>query len=173
MSLIYLLSSLPMLSFDAVPGITPAQFVEACRRELGPADAATAEALAHGRPVDHASLVTWRNLEVLRRNAVARQRARIAGQDAARWTRPAHGCAVWIENEVDAAFQETDPLKRERALDKVRWMIADELQGFDPLSVEAIFAYAVRLAIVSRWAGLNAEQGQQTFSTLTEVPMTV
>ena len=173
MSLIYLLSSLPMLSFDAAPGITPAQFVEACRMELDPVDAATAEALLHGHPVDHASLVTWRNKEVLLRNAVARQRARIAGQDAARWTRPAQGCALWIENEVETAFQEADPLKRERALDKVRWMIADELQGFNPLSVEVIFAYAVRLALVTRWAGLNAEQGQQTFSTLTEVPMTV
>ena len=173
MSLIYLLSSLPMLSFDAVPGITPAQFVETCREQLSAPDAATAEALLYGQPVNHASLATWQNKEVILRNAVARQRARIAGQDAARWTRPAHGCAVWIENEVEAAFQEADPLKRELELDKVRWMIADELQGFDPLTVEAVFAYAVRLAIVTRWAGLNAEQGQQTFSTLTEVPMTL
>jgi hypothetical protein len=171
MSLLYLLPSLPMLRFDAAPGITPAKFVETCREQLGAVDAAAAEALLSGQPSDHPFVALWQDKEAILRNAVARERARLAGSDPARWTRPTRGCDSQIESEVEDAFLESDPLNRERELDKVRWLIADELQGPDPLTVRAVFAYAVKLAIVNRWGGLNAEKGRSTFDALTQVPL--
>lgn len=173
MSLIYLISSLPLLSFDAPPGITPAKFVEACREQLSPADAEVAAALLSGQPCDHPFAAAWRDKEAILRNAVARERARIAGKDAARWTRPTLGCDRRIETGVEDAFQEADPLARERELDKVRWLIAEELQGPDPLTRPVVFAYAVKLALVSRWADLDAARGRQAFDHLTEVPITL
>ncbi len=173
MSLLYLIPSLPMLSLDAAPGITPAKFIEACREQLSAGDAALAEALLYGRPAVHPFAAALQDKETILRNAVARARARLSGTDAARWTRPAEGCDGQIETEVEDAFLESDPLAREKALDKVRWLIADDLQGPDPLSVKVVFAYAVKLALITRWTGFSAEQGRQTFEALTRVPLTL
>ena len=171
MSLIYLISSLPLLSFDAAPGMTPDRFVEACREQLGAADAAAAEALLRGEPSGHAFAAAWHDKETILRNAVARARARRAGAEVSRWERPARGCDSLIESLVEDAFQEPDPLTCEKALDRARWKIAEELQGPDPLDLKAVFAYAVKLAILSRWSALSAERGQQAFDRLTQVPI--
>ena len=171
MSLLYLISSLPMLRFDAAPGMTPDTFVEACREQLGEADAAAAEALLRGETSGHAFVAAWKDKETILRNAAARERARRAGAEASRWERPAQGCDSLIESLVEDAFQEADPLACEKALDKVRWKIAEELQGPDPLDIRAVFAYAVKLAILSRWTSLSASRGQQTFDRLTQVPI--
>lgn len=173
MSLIYLLSSLPMLSFDAAPGISPEAFVETCRDQLSAKDASAAEALLHGEAADNPFGLAWRDKDTLLRNAAARERARSSGKDAARWLREAHGCDRQIDDSVEDAFQEADPLRREKELDKIRWLIAEELQGPDPLDIKAVFAYAVKLALLSRWSALDKGRGQHLFDTLTQIPITL
>ncbi|MBP7638565.1 MAG: DUF2764 family protein, partial [Kiritimatiellae bacterium] len=160
MSVIYLLSSLPLLRFDTPPALAPEAFLSACRDQLGAADAAAAEALLTGTACDHPFVAAWRDRDTILRNAVARQRARQAGADASRWLRPANGCDTRIESLVEEAFDEPDPLRREKALDKIRWLIVEELQGPDPLDVKGVFAYAVKLALLARWTALTPEQGQ-------------
>ena len=171
MSLLYLLSSLPMLSFDAAPAITPAKFLEACHEQLSAADAEAAEALLRGEPSGHPFVAAWKDKDTILRNAAARERARLSGKEADRWVRPAQGCDGQIESLVEDAFQESDPLKKEKELDKARWLIAEELQGPDPLSVKVVFAYAVKLAILSRWGALGKDRGRQTFDRLTQIPI--
>lgn len=166
MSLIYLLSSLPMLNLGAAPGVTPETFRQACRDQLSASDAATAEALLDGAPAAHPFAAAWQDKETILRNAVARLRAKASGKDAARWLRHAQGSDCQIEALAEDAFQEADPLQRERELDKIRWLAAEELQGPDPLGVRAVFAYAVKLAIATRWASLDAAQGQAVFDRL-------
>ena len=173
MSVIYLLSSLPLLRFDAPPALAPAAFLSACHDQLGTADAAAAEALLTGTACDHPFVAAWRDRDTILRNAVARQRARQAGSDASRWLRSAQGCDTLIESLVEDAFDEPDPLRREKALDKIRWRVAEELQGPDPLDVRGVFAYAVKLALLARWAALTPEQGQTAFDRLTEIPLTL
>ena len=173
MSVIYLLSSLPLLRFDAAPALATEAFLSACRDQRGAADAAAAEALLTGTACDHPFVATWRDRDTILRNAVARQRARLAGADASRWLRPAHGCDTRIESLVEDTFDEPDPLRREKALDKIRWLVAEELQGPDPLDVRGVFAYAVKLALLARWAALTPEQGLASFDRLTEIPLTL
>jgi hypothetical protein len=170
MGLIYLISSLPMLNPDAAPGVTPDAFLAACREQLGAADAEAAEALLTGRPLAHPFVTAWTDKETILRNAVARQRARVAGGEASRWLRPALGCDKRIEDGVEGAFQESDPLKKEKALDRLRWTLIEELQGYDPLSVRVIFAYAVKLALAARWASLDTARGQAAFDRLAALP---
>ena len=67
-----------------------------------------------------------------------------------------------------AAFQEKDPARRERLLDQVRWDAAGELTPpAAPLSKEAVFTYAIRLAIVLRRAARDTEAGNGVFNRLT------
>ncbi len=170
MSLYYLLSSLPMLAFDAPAPVATDAFLEACRLQLGARDAQTAAALLRNEPSDHPFAVAWRDKETILRNAIARERARAAGTDAAPWQRPASGCDAMLDGLVEDAFQEADPLKRERALDRARWTAVEELQGHDPLSVRAVFAYAVKLGILARWSRRHAAQGRAAFDALASPP---
>ncbi|MGI6390243.1 MAG: hypothetical protein ACOX7Q_08600 [Kiritimatiellia bacterium] len=128
MSVIYLLSSLPTLQLDAPAPITTEAFVAACRDQLSAADAAAAEALLTDAACDHPFVTTWRDRDTILRNAAAYQRARLAGTDASRWLRPEQGCDTRIGNLVEDAFDEKDPLQREKALDRIRWLVAEELQ---------------------------------------------
>ena len=170
MGLFYLLPSLPMLGFDTQPGITPEAFLATCREQLSASDASAAEALLEGRAAEHPFVEAWLDKEAILRNAVARQRARAAGTEVSKWQRGTQGCDSQIEVGVDDAFLESDPLKKEKALDKVRWVAAEDLQGPDPLSIKAVFAYAVKLAILSRWQALSEASGQANVETLTRIP---
>lgn len=171
MSLIYLLSSLPMLTFEAAPPLSLDAFLEACREQLGVADAGAVAALVKGTPSGHPFVALWNDKEAILRNAAARERARASGVDADRWLRPTEGCDTVIESLVEDAFQEGDPLARAKALDRVRWWIADDLQGPDPLTSRAVCAYAIKLAILSRWRALSPERGRAVFDTLTQTPI--
>lgn len=173
MSLIYLLSSLPMLRFGEPSPIAPKAFLEACRAQLSQTDAAAAEALLLGDDAPHPFVRLWRDRDAILRNAMARTRARAAGKDPARWLRPVSGCDLRLERLVEAALQEQDPLQKERALDRARWITADDLAGPDPLARERLFAYAIQLGILTRWQTRDAEAGRQTFRKLTEVPITL
>jgi hypothetical protein len=60
-------------------------------------------------------------------------------------------------------------LQRERGLDKLRWKIAESLQGYDPMDVTVALAYAIKLKLAWRWANLNVETGLTTFEQLTTI----
>lgn len=166
MSTYYLISSLPMLSLDSRPLITAEAFVEACRAQLNVADADAAEALILNTPSQHPFVLAWRDKDAILRNAIARARARLAGTDAERWLRPTEGCDTCIDLLVDEAFEQSDPLKREHELNDARWLIAESLQGYDPMSVSVAVGYAIKLTLAWRWSKLNADQGLATFEQL-------
>lgn len=173
MSLIYLLSSLPSLRMETTPGLTPAAFAAICEEQLSATDAQAARALACGGESEHPFVRLWRDRDAILRNAVARERARAMGQDATRWLHSVEGCDLHLEHAVETACQEKDPLLRERALDRIRWITAEELAGADPLSIRRVFAYAIQLEIVTRWQNRTTEKGRATFAALTEVPITL
>jgi hypothetical protein len=68
---------------------------------------------------------------------------------------------------VDDAFEQPDPLKREKELDEARWMLAESLQGYDPMGVSVALGYAIKLTLALRWANLNVAAGRETFEQLT------
>ena len=173
MSADYLIASLPLLRFDTPPGITAETFLDACRAQLRPTDAAAAAALLADSPCEHPFVAAWHDKETLLRNAVARERARRTHEDAARWLRPAHGCDTRIESDVEDAFQEPDPLAKTRSLDRIRWRLAEELAGVDPLSTRVVLAYALHLAILLRWTRYNETRGREAFDALTAIPITL
>lgn len=166
MSLVYLLASLPMLAYGREPGVTAEAFAEACASALPMADAEASALLARGgaEPCGHPAVRRWRDLEAAIDAAIGRRRlARRGGQGGGAFAPPVSGaCPVWLTRMVDAAFESAgDPLAREEALDRVRWAAADELGGFDPLARGQVFAYAVRLRLAWRRAGLDAAHGRE------------
>jgi len=173
MSLVYLISSLPAIDFDSAPPLSYEDFLQRCNDWLSVSNCDAAKALLYGISSEHPFVIAWLDKETILRNALVQSRARAAGIDATLHTRYAHGCDKKIESDVEDAIQHKNPLQKERAIDKIRWETVEELQGPDPLSIKAIFAYAVKLAIVTRWSKRNIESGKAVFGELTQVPVTL
>lgn len=164
----YLVSSLQPLSLDGPPPYTAEQFLGLCRSQLSAKDAEAVAAVMADAPSSHPLAAIWRDLDAQLRNAIAAERARLRGQDAARWRRSVEGCSLFWANRTAGAFQEKDPARREWLLDQVRWDAAAELvPPAAPLSTAAVFAYAIRLAIVLRRAARDVAAGNDVFNRLT------
>ena len=159
----YLISSLPTVPFDGPAPIAMSEFLARCRAELG------YEPLSDGDT--GATARKWRDLETQMRNAAAAERAKALGVDAAKYLRAASGCSLYWRSRIASAFSETDPLKRQTALDKVFWDAAGDLvPPSSPLSAAAAYAYRVRLEIAERRAAVSAEEGNKVFDGITAAP---
>ena len=159
----YLISSLPAVPFDGPAPLSLADFLARCRAELG------YEPLSDGDT--SATAKKWRDLETQMRNAAASERAKALGVDAAKYRRAARGCSLYWQNRVGAAFSETDPMKRQAAIDKAFWDAAGDLvPSSSPLSAAAAYAYRVRLEIAARRAAMSAEEGNKVFDGITSTP---
>ncbi len=167
--LLYMIASLPSLTFDAPPPIGAAEFIELCRENLPAGLASAAVALVEGGECSHAWAAEWKRVETLLRNAVVRQRAVRRGSEAAGYYREAEGVDLRIERGVEGAFQSGDPLQRERALDLLRWQLIEELQGLDPLGQRVILGYALKLKMILKWAERTAEAGDAAAAELTDI----
>jgi hypothetical protein len=173
MSLVYLLASLPCLTLGATPLVSPEAFLAASHEQLDAATAAAAAALLADHADPHPFVQAWRDKEAILRNTVALRRAARRTLDPLPWLRPTIGSDLRIVSAVEEAFQISDPLARERALDRLRWAVADELQGPDPLSERALLAYAIRLRLAWRWAHLQVAKGRRRAEALTNIPLTL
>ncbi|MGN0853658.1 MAG: hypothetical protein ACI4Q3_09835 [Kiritimatiellia bacterium] len=166
----YLVSSLQPLVLDGPAPCSAEQFMAQCRAQLPAADAAAVGALLGGAdaPAATATLGAWRDLETQLRNAIAGERARLRAEEAARWRRPTAGCSLYWANRVVQAFQEKDPARRDRALDEIVWDAAGELTpAAAPLSVAAVYTYAIRLRLVLRRQAISPEIGNAALDRLT------
>ena len=170
MNLEYFIASLPMLQPGHPPGMTVEAFRVACAENLSGRLAGAVQALLNDTDADHPFVRAWRNHETLLRNAVAKRRASRLGDDAARWLQPVEGSDMRIEQGVAAAFEQPDPLMRERALARLRWQAIEVLQGIQPLAPEVVLAYAVKLRLLTRWTLLDEEIAQARLDALVRLP---
>jgi hypothetical protein len=164
MSLGYLLASLPMLDMQRAPAISIDAFISACESALSASDAEALALIARGAttPSSHAAVVHWRQLEAAIDGAIGRRRLARRGAQTTATPPETTLCPVWLMRAVDAAFEgATDPLAREEALMRVRWMAAEDMAGFDPLAKMQIFAYAAKLRLATRKATRDAVLGAQ------------
>lgn len=161
MSYTYFAATLPALQFGSEPAMTEAAFREQCREHLKQADFTTLCAILDNGETANTYVRNFRNSETQLRNAIAQHRANRLGDGSAaeQWQRPHTGYDLSIANAVTSAFQESDPMRRDSAIEHIRWKLASDCAGFDPFSAEAIFAYAIHLMILIRSKSEDAEKG--------------
>lgn len=63
---------------------------------------------------------------------------------------------------------ESDPVLKEKKIDAFKWLWLDEQTFFNVFSIEAVFAYFCKLAMLERWEKLDVEQGKETFRQIIE-----
>jgi len=162
MSYYFLVSSLPSISLDAKPPLSMDAFRSSCADHLSECDSFALNNVLdiESSSTNHSFVTSWIDRETQLRNASARLRAAKHQKDAVNFLREHSGFDVGIEDGVEDAFNQPNPLERERALDKIRWTTLDELAGTDPFSLNAVLAYAVKLSLAERWAAMDQKQGQ-------------
>jgi len=142
MTVDYIVSSLPTLSFGAPAPISWERFCEIAGDSVIPA--------------------RWADLEVQLRNAQAEAR----GGEYAK--HPAVGCSLHWKNRILACFQEKDVFKREELLDRAWWDAAGELTDVTaPLGKGALATYAIRLKLALKRSKISTEAGNAAFDRLT------
>lgn len=165
----YLVSSLPYLRFGEKPAVSREAFLAACTGWLAEDDIAVLQAVFENRcPPDCEIAKRWWDGEVELRDAVVRVRAKNRGTDAGRFIQPHDGFSMSIEKMVTDAFTRANPLEQEAELDRIRWAQADELALTAPFGFAGILAFAVKLRIAERWAGLDDAAGQVKVEELIE-----
>jgi len=157
----YLLAGLPAPRLGATPPIEIDAFLDGCRRflseertrELASAagDAAGARSSAAAR--------TWAAWNDRLDDQIVRQRCARDRRDPRPYLRASDGLRLDLVEAVAEAFEAPHPGARERALDELRWRLADELAGTAPLGFEALYARAVQLGIAWRWARWDVDAG--------------
>lgn len=168
MNLEYFISSLPSLRYGQKSPVSEKDFRAACASSLDGEMARSVAQILDGGAGDSGTVSRWvrawldKDLEI--RSAVARRRAKRLGLPAAGQLR--QSASPDIESAVDAAFEEPDPLRRETALDRLRWRIADEMQGVQPLAPTVVFAYAAKLRLVLRREALDEAAGEAKFADM-------
>lgn len=173
MSYYYLIASLPVLAIGQSP-ISAEAFESRCAAELCARDYEALQQIAQiplpENALSHAFAKEWNNLETQLRNAIARKRANKRQEDPTPTLRSHGGYATIIEDAVDNAWAQSNPLERERSLDTLRWSLLEDLTGPDPFSFNVILSYAVKRNIAERWASMDPEAGWTKASESFEQP---
>lgn len=172
MNYYYFVASLPYLREGEPPPMTLDAFVRGAEAHLTAADRAALAALlappAADAACEHPFVTAWRARERQLLNAAARLRAPRLGREAPPPLAYA-GFDVSLERDVADAFNQRDPLERERSLDRLRARLSDELAagggGFD---AAAVFAYAIRLRLAARRAAWDDAAGLARAQTVIE-----
>jgi hypothetical protein len=169
----YLVASLPYLRFGEKPLVNRAAFLAACTDWLAEEELAVLRAVFDARdPADGGVAQCWWNSEVQLRDAVVRVRAKNRSTDPARFIRLHDGFSASIEKMVTDAFTRANPLEQEAELDRARWALAEELALSGPFGFPGVLAFAVKLRIAERWAGLDDAAGQSKVEELIEEVLT-
>jgi hypothetical protein len=166
----YLLAGTPAPQPTEPPEGSPSAFLEACRgfvsearhddlaAVLVPPDPEAAPATDRVQPNDPAARA-WADLAAQVDDAVLQARATRAHRGVGTDARTATGFRSDVGLAVTHAFDAPHPGARERALDALRWRLADELAAAAPDGFAALLARAVQLRLASRRASWDAEAG--------------
>lgn len=141
----YIVSSLPVLTFDAPAPMAMDKFDSLAGDRIKPA------------------LAAWADIETQLRNALVEARG---GAD--RFKRPADGCSVYWKKRILDCFAEKDVAKRDELIDRVWWDAAGELTNVTaPLGEGALATYAIRLGIAIKRTAISKDEGNAAFDRLT------
>jgi len=158
-----------MIFFEAPPPMSVEEFMSSAQEVLSGGELKPLEELVNNTPSSHPFVVAWRNYDTQLRNAIARARATRLGVDSAAYLRAPAESDFWAERKIAMVFEESDPLKREDVIERLRFEKARELAGLEPLTLNTLLAYLVQLQIVSRRALRDTERGHERRDKLTTI----
>lgn len=164
----FLVSQLPSLGNigekSAMP-LSESSFIELCSRYMTESEKKVLSTLSLVPPrdtVDTGSefLNTWYQKERDLRLALAQIRAQKMKKDA--FTLPG-SCTADIQQAARTAVGMDSPLSAEHFLYEYRLKLLDEITPIDIFSTDAVYAYGIRLMLVSRMKKFDSENGISSY----------
>lgn len=164
----FLVSQLPSLGNIGEKGsmpITESSFIELCSRYMTESEKKVISTLSLVPPREDVStgssfLDTWYQKERDLRLALAQIRAQKMKKDA--FTLPGT-CTADIQQAARTAVGMDSPLSAEQFLYDYRLKLLDELNPIDGFSTDAVYAYGIRLMLVSRMKKFDGEKGVESY----------
>ncbi|MCR4734768.1 MAG: DUF2764 domain-containing protein [Treponema sp.] len=168
MAYYYLVSQLPNISSSesksALP-LTTDSYKELCCRFISDKEKAVIEGLTLVPPKElestgSAFLDVWYTKERNLRFALAQIRAQKMKKDA--YTLP-DGCTADIVTAARTAVGMDSPYSAEQFLYEYRLKLLDDLKPLDSFSIDAVYAYGIKLMLVERMRKFDTENGKSSY----------
>ena len=164
----YLVSTLPMLRFDAEPALSTETFLAQCRQQLPPDRCSDLEGVGlalHGSPCCRAE-ARWQAFETCVRNVFVRIRAAARGIAPAPWL--AEETDVWpgAARRIEEAMKQQNPAERERALDRLRWDFLEDLTVGHRFDFDGLVVYRLQLLLAEKRAARSTAEGEEVLAHL-------
>ena len=157
----YLMASLPMLQLGDVPPLSMAEFRGRCEGVLDAPELEALDALLAGTECDDEFVREYQSRETQMRNVSGRLRAQAWGPEVRFAERSFSGYDVTFAKMIQDAFMKSSPLEKEQDIDRARFWLVDALAGVGEGTVKHVYAYAIKLRICERWAGMNEAAGDK------------
>lgn len=165
----YLISSLPMLTFDEVPSIDTPKFLDFCDGFVLPEELeALTELSLSPSDLDGGSRVSeWSVWETLLRNRLVIKRGK-PGVDTDKYLRNESDCFSEIDKGVQEAYLKSDPLEREDLLDQMRWTRLEDLEVGHEFDFKKLCLYKIKLMLCEKRTGRNKDRGSDNYDNIIE-----
>ncbi|MEK6727136.1 MAG: DUF2764 family protein [Candidatus Omnitrophota bacterium] len=154
---VYLISSLPMLNFEAKPPFPFEVFLSMCAEFIPQKDFESLKAISGGQTQtpNPGIIKKIQGFDTILRNELVRIRAAHKKIDPEKYLRPDGYTGQSIYHIALAAHRNPSPLEGERILDKERWNFLDELSIGHYFDLDFLIVYASKLLILERWERIN------------------
>jgi hypothetical protein len=162
MEYFYLLASLPKLELNVKLEISREEFLDQCRQSPVWVNIDDITDLLNGNyhKVRQNFIMAWSRKDIIIRNAVVRLRGSRKNINPKPFFNEVSEADLNIEASVEDAFDTDDILKRELAIDQLRFRLLDEMTFMKPFNQDSLYAYAVKFSIAERWSKLETENGR-------------
>jgi hypothetical protein len=157
---IYLISSLPALSFGAKPPFSLDEFIDTCSRVIPNNDSEKIKGVMDDPDYklnvrDTGVLKKWHIFNLSLRNELAGARAGRKKVDPLKYIRHDIYILASITHAAMSAYRNQNILEAEKILDLERWHFLDEVSLGRYFDIDLLIVYALKLKILIRWDKIN------------------
>lgn len=155
----YLISSLPMLHFNARAPFSFEKFLKTCEPFIPQLDLKILKSAAvdgeYNYENAHPFLKEWYNFDTDLRNELVKVRAAHKHLDVSKYLRHDRYVTPPIAHLAMNAHRSPSPLEAERMLDSARWEKLEELCFGHYFDLEFLLIYGLKLLILERWERIH------------------
>ncbi|MDF3128311.1 hypothetical protein P0Y35_03795 [Kiritimatiellaeota bacterium B1221] len=164
----YLLSSFPSLSLDAPSPISFGEFMRECSTHLSPSDLEELDAVCASPPSGKSAFAKeWSKLQAVWHAQNQYERRQRLPQETVTST-PAEFDSDQLHDDHQLAWQASNPLAREKALQASLWNWIEIRRRQDPFSLQDLLGYALQLQILEHREIWNETEGLKQFQEHTQ-----
>jgi len=167
----YLISSLPMLSYDETPKITSEKFIESCEDSLSSNDFSELRNIQLVPPADYSffsnkEVRKWYDWDTSLRNALVRLRAGKVAFESEGDLRTEGDFFSEINKGVQEAMSRTSPLEKEEYLDQMRWARLTDLESGHNYDFSVLCLYRLKLMLCEKREHWDRVHGNENFDKI-------